>query len=99
MKSSILNFVKTFFTIAGIEVVFFILMVFFVMTDEPVGVIGKSLGVIVKYVLSFPLVLFNSEYPFFINSSKPPNYMILLVILNLIIQTGIVMFIWKLVKS
>tara|TARA_B100001939_G_scaffold135221_1_gene117402 strand:- start:355 stop:654 length:300 start_codon:yes stop_codon:yes gene_type:complete len=99
MKSDILSFIKSFFVIAGIEVVFLLLMIFFVMTDEPIGMIGKSLGIIVKYVLGFPLVLLNGEYPFFINSSKPPNYMIPLVVLNLIIQTGIVMLIRRLIKS
>lgn len=99
MNTVVWNFIKTFFVITGIEIIFFILMIFFVMTDEPIGVIGKSLGVFVKYVLGFPLVLLNSEYPFFINSSKPPNYMILLIILNLIIQTGIVLFIKNLMKK
>lgn len=99
MKILAWNFIKTFFVITGIEIIFFILMIFFVMTDLPIGVIGKSLGVFVKYVLGFPLVLLNSEYPFFINSSKPPNYMILLIILNLIIQTGIILFIKNLMKK
>ena len=99
MKIVVWNFIKTFFVITGIEIVFFILMIFFVMTDESIGLTGKSLGIFVKYILGFPLVLLNSEYPFFINSSKPPNYMIPLIILNLIIQTGIVLFIKNLMKK
>jgi hypothetical protein len=98
MKIVVWNFIKTFFAIAGIEVIFFIIMIFFVATDESVGIIGKSLGVFVKYVSGFPLVLLNSEYPFFMNSSKPPNYMILLIVLNLLIQTSIVILIKKIIK-
>lgn len=92
MKSTIRSFIRTFFVLAGIEAAIFITMIFFVMSDEPIGMIGTSLGYIVKNILGFPLVLINSEYPFFMNSSQPANYMIPLIILNLIIQTGIVMF-------
>ncbi|MDR2206271.1 MAG: hypothetical protein LBE36_08985 [Flavobacteriaceae bacterium] len=92
------NFVKTFFIIVGIEVILFITMIFFTMTDESVGVAGKSLEIIVKYILSFPLVLLNREYPFFINSSNPPNYMILLIVLNLLVQTVIVIFLGNTLK-
>ena len=99
MKTLLLDYIKTFFILVGIEVLLFFLMIFFVMTDESVGAIGKSLGYIVKYILGFPLVLLNKEYPFFINYNKPPNYMIPLIILNLLIQTGIVVFIRKLIKN
>lgn len=98
MKIIIWNFIKIFFAIAVAEFLFFILMISFIMSDEPIGLIGKSLVIVVKYILGFPLVLLNNEYPFFLDRNKIPNDMILLVLLNLIIQTGIVFFIKYLIK-
>lgn len=98
MKTIIWNFIKIFFAIAVAESIFFILMISFVMSDESIGLIGKSLVIVVQYILGFLLVLLNTEYPFFINRNKIPNDMILLVVLNLIIQTGIVFFIKYLIK-
>jgi len=98
MKSAILLFIKIFFAIAAIEFLFFIMMIFFVMTDQPIGTVGSSLGVVIKYVLGFPLVLINDEYPFFINTNKPSFYMMQLVILNLFIQTGLICLFERMLK-
>lgn len=98
MKTLILSFLKTLLLVFSIELIIFILMIFFLMTDQAVGIVGKSLGAIVKYVLGFPLVLFNREYPFFLNNPNPPNYMFPLMFVNLLIQTGIIFFIRKLIK-
>ncbi len=99
MKKLIWSFIKIFFAITGIEILIFILMVFFVMTDEPIGLVGQFMGTIVKYVLGFPLVLINSDYPFFIDSNKPPNYMVPLVGLNLLLQTCIVILVKNVVRN
>lgn len=99
MKTKVVSFFRLFFIIAVIEIVLFILMMFFVMTDESIGVFGKILGFIVENILSFPLTLLNREYPFFMDSPEPPSYMILLIILNLLIQTCLVTFIQKLICS
>lgn len=89
------TFLKVFLWVFGFQIFIFALMIFFVMTDERIGFIGKSLGLIVKYVLGFPLVLINQEYPFFLDRGNPPNYFILLVFLNLLIQTGAVVLVQK----
>lgn len=95
----ILNYIKTVLLIGFVEFLLFITMIFFVMTDEPVGLIGKTIGWIFKYIAGFPMVLVNSEYPFFINSSSPPNYMIPLIIINLLIQGAIIFYIRRLIKN
>lgn len=99
MKFIIWNFIKIFFIIVIIEILLFILMIFFIMTDESIGIIGKLLVKFVKYVLGFPLILFNNDYPFFMDRNTPPNYMILLIILNLVIQTSIVFLIKNFIKG
>lgn len=98
MKSIILEYIKTGLILFGIELVLFVLMIFFSMTDESLGFFGRLFGWIFKYVIGFPLVLFNKDFPFFLESTNPPNYMILMVILNLLIQITLIVFIRKLLK-
>lgn len=98
MKSIILEYIKTGLILFGIELVLFILMIFFSMTDESIGFFGRLFGWIFKYVIGFPLVLFNGDYPFFLDNPNPPNYMILMIILNLLIQITIIFFVRKLLK-
>lgn len=99
MRSDIRNFIKLYFVITGIEFVFFILMLCFVMTDESIGKIGKVLVLFVRYVLDFPLVLLNDEYPYFFNNNEPLSHMMLLIILNLTIHTDIILFIKTLMRK
>lgn len=99
MKLLIWNYIKTILLLAGIESVLFVTMIFFLMTDESIGVIGKSLSFIVKYIMGFPLVLINNNYPFFLDCNKPPSYMIFLIIGNLIVHAGIVLLVKKLLNG
>lgn len=98
MKSLILEYFKTGLILLGIEFVCFILMIFFSMTDESIGFWGRLFGWIFKYIIGFPMVIFNKDFPFFIDTPNPPNYMILMIILNLLIQITIVFFVRKLLK-
>lgn len=74
-------------------------MVLFLMTDENVSVVGKALTYLVQYVFGFPLVLLNSDYPFFLNSNTPPRLFLLLIATNLIIQTFLVLGIKRLKRK
>ena len=74
-------------------------MVLFLMADENVSAVGKSLTYLVQYVFGFPLVLLNSDYPFFLNSNNPPKVFLLLIALNLIIQTFMVLGIKRLIRK
>lgn len=85
--------------LAGIEILSFFLMIFFLMTDETVGAIGKTLVFIVKFVFGFPMVLVDSNLPFFLESKEFPTYMIPLAIINLIIQATLVTVIKKLITT
>ncbi len=99
MKTLALEYIKTALILIGVEGLLFIIMIMFVMTDESVGIAEKSLGVIVKYILGFPLILLDKEYPFFLNHSKPPNYMIPLILTNILIQTGVIILIKRIIKN
>ena len=74
----------------GVEVLLFIVMIFFLMSDEPTNPVGRALYLGIKYILGFPLVLINDNYPFFLDSKKMPNEMIPLVLLNNLIQAIII---------
>lgn len=99
MKNSIWAFIKVGLILVSLEMALFLVMIFFLMADEPVGIIGKSICAAVKYVLGFPLVLINDDYPFFLNSSKPPAIMFPLLILNLIMQTSAVLLLKRVFKG
>ncbi len=74
----------------GIEVFVFVLMIIFLMSDEPTNPIGRFLYLSLKYVLGFPLVLINEEYPFFLSSKNMPGQMIPLVLFNNLIQAVLI---------
>ena len=98
MKRKLLDTLKVFLILLGTETALFILMIFFIMTDEPVLPIGKGIYSAFKYGAGFPLVLVNDDFPFFIDSHNPPKGFFLLTILNLVIQTGLIMGLLKLFK-
>lgn len=95
MKSSIKIFGKTLLYIIIFEILVFILMIVFLMTDESKHGIGDFFQFIIKYVFGSPLVAINDSYPFFLNDKVIPNYMLLLVLTNNIIQAFLILFFKK----
>ncbi len=90
MKKAITKFFKTFITLLIIEGFLFFLMVGSMMTDEPINQFGRIIFFIIRNILGFPLVLFNSDFPFFLNSQELPNNFIPLITLNLIFHTFLI---------
>jgi len=99
MKIILIKLVKILLILIGIEVLLIIVMIFFLMSDEPTNPVGRTLYIGLKYVLGFPLVLINENYPFFLDSKKMPNEMIPLVLLNNFIQAGVIVWIKSLFKK
>ena len=50
----------------------FISLVILVMSDEGPHTFAKYLYKFIKWVCGFPLVLFDNDWPFFLDSTKPP---------------------------
>lgn len=70
------------------------------MTDEPVGFIGSTSYKFLKYILGFPLVLIDNDYPFFLDKSKPPTLlMIFLIIVNISIQSFLIVMLKKYIRG
>lgn len=99
MKIILIKLFKILLILIGIEVLLFVVMIFFLMSDEPTNSVGRTLYLGLKYVLGFPLVLINENYPFFLDSKKMPNEMIPLVLLNNFIQAGIIVWVKSLLKK
>lgn len=99
MKIIAIKLFKTMLVLIGIEVVLFVVMVFFTMSDEPTNPVGRTLYLGLKYVLGFPLVLINDNYPFFLDSKHMPKAMIPLVLINNLIQAGIIVWIRSILKK
>ena len=82
------SMVKKFIVIMGgliiLELVCFVGMFMCVMSDEPppktAVMIGRFFYGTLKYIFGFPLVLINSNYPFYLDSSSP--WMIFLALIN-----------------
>ena len=99
MKSKFIRIIKTLFLLIGIQLLVFVVMIVFVMSDEPANPIGSSLHYILKYILGFPLVIINDSYPFFLNSQEMPKMMIPLILINDLIQVGIILGIINLFRK
>ena len=46
-------------------------------------------------IIGFPLVLFNPEWPHFLIKGDPPKIRFLLVPLNILIQSALILLVWK----
>jgi hypothetical protein len=76
----------------------FIGMVTTAMTDEKPPIISRVFYWTLKYLLGFPMVLFNNQYPFFLDSSRMPTMAIFLVIFNNIILAFLIWSIRKVLR-
>ena len=91
MRKAIVRVVKWMFVVIGIEFLLFLLMIFFVMTDESISTACDWIHNLFKYVAGFPLVLINEDYPFFLEYNKMPISMIPLTLLNVLIQVSMLL--------
>lgn len=98
MNQKVKLFLKIVITLVFVELLFFILMVLFSLSDEPVSPVGRFLGLLVENVIGFPLVLINHDFPLFFNSKIEPFYVIILIFTNLIIQAAMVFMVAMLIK-
>jgi len=69
------------------------------MTDEALTAMAVVQTILFKYICGFPLVLINDEYPFFLSSKCFPNYMLFLIVVNIIFQIIMIKLISKLIKK
>lgn len=90
-------FIKIFFIICLFNAVMFACFLFLHITDEALSTIAVQQGYTFKYFCGFPLVLFNGDYPYFLNSSHMPDYGWLMILGNTILQTIAVMIIIRLI--
>lgn len=95
----VIKLFKVILVLIALETVLFVAMIFFVMTDEPSNSIGRILYLSLKYILGFPLVLINENYPFFLDARKIPNEMIPLVLLNNLLQAGMIILVKSFFKK
>jgi len=79
MWKRILQIVGILFAFEG---VLFIAVVLTSMTDDNPPEIGRYFYWTLKYVFGFPLVLFNSDFPFFLSNNKFPITAIFMIPLN-----------------
>lgn len=56
------------------------------MTDESLSTLADIQVVILRYICGFPLVMVNTEYPFFLSATSFPKHMIPMVVVNIAIQ-------------
>jgi hypothetical protein len=70
----------------GIYILVFLVMVLSIMTDEKTPAFGSLMYKVFKNVCGFPLVLMNSNFPFFLESKVFMWSTIPLTILNAFIQ-------------
>jgi len=90
---------KTVGILIAIEIVLFFAMIITSMTDEKPPIIAGVFYWILKYILGFPLVLINKDYPFFLDHKNMPGVAIPLIIANNIILAFIILRIKKLFKQ
>lgn len=86
-RSGYIRGVLTAFAVYGLV---FIVMLFSVMTDQSVPLFGRSMHFVLKYVCGFPLVLLNSELPFFLESRVFMWSSIPLTVINAVMQVWLV---------
>jgi hypothetical protein len=99
MGRNVKTLIKIFFIIVIVELCLFFIMLGFIMTDESINSTGRFVYSLFKYCGGFPLVLINNEYPFFLESKEAPNYFILLIFFNILIQSLIVYILRKLLSN
>ena len=67
------GYMRGVFITLGIYVLVFVLMVLFVMSDEPTTNAGRTMHLFLQYICGFPLVLLHPNLPFFIESPTPAS--------------------------
>jgi len=82
----------------AIEIALFFAMVITSMTDEKPPFIAGVFYWILKYILGFPLVLIDNNYPFFLAHKNMPVVAVPLIILNNIILALVILKVKRLFR-
>jgi len=89
------NIGKIFLGLFVVDLLVFVGMIATSMTDEPPPSISKFFYWTLKHILSFPMVIIHSEYPFFLDRKQMPMIAFFLIALNnFILSVGI----WRIRK-
>ena len=81
---------KIFGILLAVEALLFVAMIMTAMTDDKPPAMGEYFYWTLKWILGFPLVLINSQFPFFLDSHEFRISAIFMTILNnLILAFGI----------
>ena len=78
--------IKIFVCIVIINFILFILLIFFSMSDEGGNLVATLCYKILRYICSFPLIIFNRDWPYYLDDKSLPNDFAILVISNIILQ-------------
>lgn len=95
MKKNIIILIKSFFSLVIIEAMIFIFMIFFSVTDESSHQTSDFLYKFFNNICGFPIILLNKNFPFFLNSSSFPNYGLILILINILLQSLIITILYK----
>lgn len=87
---------KIFCFIVALDALFFIALMATSMSDEPPLSIAKKFCWILQNIMGFPLVLFNKQYPFFLDRPHFSIFQFWLIILN---NTLLTFMIWWVIKG
>lgn len=87
LKSIICKCFKISLIIFVIDVLVFVLMIFFSMTDSTSPKIANILLFLLRHVLSLPLGLLNDNLPFFLDYREFPKYVFIFVPMNIVLQS------------
>lgn len=92
MVRFILKFVGLMFSV---QVILFVLMMSTAMSDESAPTISRGFYFLLKYILGLPLVLINTNYPFFLDSDKMPIIIFPFVAINNLLVALVYWWIFK----
>lgn len=84
--------IKTMVTLIMVEGLFFFVMIFFLMSDEGAHPIGQGIYYTLSNFFSYPLVLLDKNYPFFLESKEMPTEIIPMIMLNVFLQSLVIIF-------
>lgn len=90
--------IMSFFVILLIDFFMIILFIALHMTDEPLPIVANLQFGVLKYICGFPLVIINTEYPFFLSESTFPKQIIPMVIMNIILQVILIEIYFRIKK-
>lgn len=92
-------YIKIFVYIVIINFILFILLIFFSMSDEGGNLVATLCYKILRYICSFPLIMFNRDWPYYLDDKSLPNDFAFLVIFNIMLQEiCIILFLYMINK-